>query len=323
MSRRRAGVLPGLLAAAALAAVVLWRVIPNVSGGAHSAASKPPPPVAAPAPPAAPPAAPSANPVIASSAAPPAPSSASCDGGSPATRANQTSLTNLAWSPFGRPESGWATYAPLVAREIGTACPPDSAGFARDYARWQARMKVTADGVFKPGDFERLRAMLMLRRPFVQLTSKGACPVSPDPSTLAAARPDEAYGGKLIQLRPGALAAYRRMVAAARAQGLARQAPLLQLVSGYRGPAEEAARCEDGSCNTLTRANCSAHRTGLALDLYLPPAMGHDPVSTAEDDRRHMTASPEYRWLVANAGSFGFLPYPFEPWHWAWTGDAP
>jgi hypothetical protein len=113
------------------------------------------------------------------------------------------------------------------------------------------------------------------------------------------------------------------MVAAARADGVAGRPPLLALVSGFRGPGEEAQRCADGGCNTLTRAHCSAHRTGLALDLYLDPAPGADPASTAEDNRRHMAQTPEYRWLVANAARFGFLPYPYEPWHWEWTGEPP
>ena len=30
-----------------------------------------------------------------------------------------------------------------------------------------------------------------------------------------------------------------------------------------------------------------------------------------------------YRWMVANAARFGFVNYPFEPWHWEWTGEAP
>jgi hypothetical protein len=24
--------------------------------------------------------------------------------------------------------------------------------------------------------------------------------------------------------------------------------------------------------------------------------------------------------MVANAARFGFVNYPFEPWHWEWTG---
>jgi len=238
------------------------------------------------------------------------------------TEANRGSLATLAWSPFGRPETGWETYAPLIRREIGAACGPTTANFAAAYAAWQGRHQLPADGVFKPEDFHRMLAEMELRRPFVQQTAKGLCPEAPADTALATAAPGETYGGKAVQLREAALSAYRRMVAAAKAAGVTHRDEL-KLVSGYRGPAEEAARCADGGCNTVTRAHCSAHRTGLAMDLYLAPAPGQDPTSTEDGNRRAMTRTPAYRWLVDNADRFGFLPYPFEPWHWEWTGEPP
>jgi LAS superfamily LD-carboxypeptidase LdcB len=36
-----------------------------------------------------------------------------------------------------------------------------------------------------------------------------------------------------------------------------------------------------------------------------------------------MAQTAEYRWLVANAANYGFLPYSYEPWHWEWTGEQP
>ncbi|WP_327455725.1 M15 family metallopeptidase [Phenylobacterium sp.] len=239
-----------------------------------------------------------------------------------AATANDRSLSSLAWAPFGRAETGWETYAPLIAREIGTRCGPATAGFAAAWARWQAAHQLPADGIVKEGDFAPLRNAMALRRPFVQQTAKGLCPAAPADTALADAAPAESYGGKPIQLREGALAAYRRLVAAARAEGLV-HGEVLKLVSGYRSPVEEAARCAQGGCNTLTRAHCSAHRTGLAMDLYLDHAPGQDPTSTDDANRAAMARTPAYRWLVLNADRFGFLPYPFEPWHWEWTGEPP
>jgi len=46
--------------------------------------------------------------------------------------------------------------------------------------------------------------------------------------------------------------------------------------------------------------------------------MGVD--STDVHSRRHMSQTPTYRWLVKNAGRFGFVPYVYEPWHWEWVG---
>ena len=45
--------------------------------------------------------------------------------------------------------------------------------------------------------------------------------------------------------------------------------------------------------------------------------MGVD--STAAASRQHMSRTATYRWLVANAGRFGFVPYVFEPWHWEYV----
>lgn len=239
-----------------------------------------------------------------------------------AAGANARSLAALAWSPFGRPETGWTIYAPLIAREAGTGCGPETPGFAAAYAAWQGGQRLAADGIFKPEDFPRLRGVIETRRPFVQLTAKGICPAPPTETALLAAGPDEGYGGKVVSLRAGALAAYRRMAAAARSQGVA-AGDDFKLISGFRGPAEEAARCAGGGCNTISKANCSAHRTGLAMDIYLGRAPGADPVSSDEANRRAIVRTPAYRWLIANADRFGFVNYPFEPWHWEWTGEAP
>lgn len=238
-----------------------------------------------------------------------------------AAAANAASLQTLAWTPFGRPETGWATYAPLIAHEIGSGCAPGSAGFAAAYARWQAAQRLPPDGVVQSLGFSKMRDALALRRPFVQATAKGLCPPPPPDSALSIAAPEESFGGKPVTLRAGTLGAYRRMVAAARARGLAHGDHVLQLVSGYRAPAEEAARCARGGCNTLTRAHCSAHRTGMAVDLYLDHLPGEDPTATDDANRAAMARTPEYRWLVANASRFGFLNYAYEPWHWEWTGE--
>jgi len=237
-----------------------------------------------------------------------------------AAAANAASLDAAVVSPFGAPETGWAAYAPLIAHEIGAGCAPQAPGFAAALARWQAAHGLPATGTVDQSTLAAMGSAWLLRRPFVRAMRTG-CPPSPDARTLARADPTEAFGGKTVLARPAALDAYRRMVAAARAE-IGVRPPLLTLASGYRGPDEEAARCADGSCGNPRKAHCSAHRTGLAFDLYLGAAPGSDPFSTADANRAFQAASPAYRWLVANAGRFGFTPYPFEPWHWEWTGEA-
>jgi hypothetical protein len=97
---------------------------------------------------------------------------------------------------------------------------------------------------------------------------------------------------------------------------------VLTLFSGFRDPLADAARCaRDNNCQGVSRTICSAHRTGLAMDLFIAAAPGFGPDSSADTNRLAMTRSDVYRWMVANAGRFGFVNYVFEPWHWEWTGE--
>ena len=238
-----------------------------------------------------------------------------------AATANSLTLQTLPWTPFRKLETGWETYAPLIAAEIGTTCSPAAPGFAQALAVWQRARGLPATGVFDARAFVTMFARWQARRPFVALRGRGVCPNPP--RVVLAAR---GYLGKTVKLRPKALGAYRAMVAAAHADvsALRRDARWLAIYSGFRDPAADAARCvTEGNCDGSRRAVCSAHRTGLALDLYVGEAPGYGPDSTKDPNRRAMSATPAYRWLVANAKRFGFVNYAYEPWHWEWTGEAP
>jgi LAS superfamily LD-carboxypeptidase LdcB len=71
----------------------------------------------------------------------------------------------------------------------------------------------------------------------------------------------------------------------------------------------------------ITRAQCSPHRTGLALDLVVGAAPGFTVDSSADPNRLHMSQTPAYLWMVKNAGRFGFVNYVFEPWHWEYVEE--
>ncbi len=248
------------------------------------------------------------------------------EGPADAARLNAASLRTLPWAPFGRPETGWEIYSPLIAHEIASGCAPDTPAFAHALAAWQGRQGLVADGLMSAATFERMNNVLELRRPFVQLSARNICPAAPDEASLAQAAPAEGYSGKPIRLRPAALAAYRQMAAAARAAvpEAAADPRALTIFSGFRTPDADTARClAEGNCDGVVRANCSAHRTGLAVDLHVGQAPGFGPDSSADPNRLYISRTPLYRWMAANAGRFGFLPYPFEPWHWEWTGQAP
>ena len=238
-------------------------------------------------------------------------------------RANAQSLTAASWSVAGPAETGWITYEPLVAREVGTSCGVDQAGFARAVARWQGAHGLAATGLMSADTLRAMYLIWLRRRPFIAATRDGFCPPPPPDDQLVLLRPEESYGGKAIRLHARALDAYRRLVATARADlpPLRSEPRVFQVFSGYRGPEEELARCAgSGGCNTVAKAHCSAHRTGMAVDLLLDASPGSPPDATSDDNRARQVQSPAYRWLVANADRFGFVPYPYEPWHWEFTG---
>lgn len=243
-----------------------------------------------------------------------------------AARINAASLTALAWAPFRRAETGWEVYAPLVARDLRTGCGPTTSRFAQLLAGYQRQARMRGTGEMDVDTFNHFKGVWQERRPFVMVNVKGICPDPPDPATLALADSAESYGGKTIPIRPGALDAYRRMVAAARRESPAIGADPrnLTIFSGFRAPDADDVRClEEGNCDGVARATCSAHRTGLAFDLYVGEAPGFRPDSSADPNRLFMTKTPAYAWLLANAGRYGFVNYPFEPWHWEWIGQAP
>lgn len=236
---------------------------------------------------------------------------------------NLAGMRSLSFAPFGRPETGWEVYAPLIAHEIGTRCGPQTPAFAGALATWQSAHVIAPTGVVDPKTFTALRAIWQGRRPFVP-ASRRACPEPPAEASLATVPAGLSYGGKVMQLRARALAAYEAMRAAARAEDprIGADGRLMTLFSAYRSPDYDAARCvREGNCQGVVRASCSAHRTGLAMDLYLGAAPGFPPDSSADANRLFITRGPAYRWMVVNASRFGFVNYPFEPWHWEWTGE--
>jgi len=239
-----------------------------------------------------------------------------------AAAVNAASLSTLAWSPFGKPETGWEIYAPRIAAEIGTTCGPGSNGFASALARWQGAHGMPKTGVVDPAVFGAMLTRWHLARPFVRVNREGTCPGAPPEANLAVAKPEESYGGKAIRLRPGALEAYRRMAGEARAAGVLAKPDALRIFSGFRAPEADAQRCaRDQNCQGLIRTICSAHRTGLAMDVVIDAAPGFGPDSSADANRLAMTRAPLYRWMIVNAGRFGFVNYAYEPWHWEWTGE--
>lgn len=238
-----------------------------------------------------------------------------------AAQANADTLRTLIWTPFQKPETGWETYAPLIAREIATPCEPSSPAFAAALANWQAQSQLPNTGRVDPATFKTMTNRWALARPFVVASQKG-CPAAAALEALQPLAAHEVYG-KPERLLPAPLAAYRRMLADARAgnPAVAADMRLLTVFSGYRDPETDAARCAiDNNCQGVARTICSAHRTGMAIDLVVGQAAGQRPDSSADANRLAQSKSPAYRWLLANAERYGFRNYAYEPWHWEWAG---
>ncbi|HYD29097.1 M15 family metallopeptidase [Brevundimonas sp.] len=252
----------------------------------------------------------------------------SIEWGAPAL-ANGISYHSLEWTPFGATEWGWETYLPLIQRELGTDCAPNSPAFARALAEFQYAHDLPPTGWFDQATFQVFRGVWQERRPFIMArVREQPCPEPPPLYQLGYLVESEEHADRLTRLlRRDVLDAYRRLVAAARAEvpEVAADQELLQIFSGFRDPEADAARCAaQGNCDGLRRAVCSPHRTGTAVDLYVGQIAGLGVDNTSPASRLHMTRTATYRWLVRNAGRFGFVPYVYEPWHWEWvspTGD--
>ena len=132
--------------------------------------------------------------------------------------------------------------------------------------------------------------------------------------------------GKPVRLSPRAAAAWRRMRAAAAADGVT-----LLPISGFRSIARQTriirqnlakGRPPEDLFRYVAAPGCSEHHTGRAIDIGSP------------DEDAHVEASfertKEFRWLRRHAATFRFfLSYPrknlhgigYEPWHWCWRPD--
>lgn len=241
--------------------------------------------------------------------------------------ADAASIERMEWSPYGAVEWGWVTYLPLIQQELGTDCAPGSAVFAKRLAEFQYAHGLPPTGWFDAGTFRVFRGVWQERRPFVMArVREEPCPDPPPLYQLGYLVESEEHADRLTRLlRRDVLDAYRRMVAAARAEvpEVAADPELLQIFSGFRDPEADAARCAAaGNCDGLRRAVCSPHRTGTAVDLYVGQIAGLGVDNTSPASRLHMSRGATYRWLVRNAGRFGFVPYAYEPWHWEWVSPT-
>jgi soluble lytic murein transglycosylase-like protein len=159
----------------------------------------------------------------------------------------------------------------------------------------------------------RIRRMARLRLPAfgarreapLAVGGKATASIMPLPSAgaLLPALGGGGYSGPLAMrqgkpMRPDTAAAFDRLAAAARADGI-----LLSISSAFRSDAEQAKLfAAHPDPKWVARPGQSLHRNGTELDL--------GPGSA-------------YAWLARNATRFGFVKrYAWEPWHFGYVGEA-
>jgi zinc D-Ala-D-Ala carboxypeptidase len=237
---------------------------------------------------------------------------------------NAVLFNDLTWTFGGKQQHGWYLYQTLINRLLKTEADASSPAFASALAKWQQQSKLNATGIL---DEDSLNAMVsewqrnrLKDRVYAQPDQLFTAPVSEfyDPQRAE----------NLRQVQRETYAAYKKMIAAAIADpslGLAHTstdqlAPTekyLKILSAFR-PREyqEQLRRQSPNAGSAGLAINSPHFTGRALDLYV----GGDPVDTKDSNRAIQVQTAVYKWLVRNAGRFGFRPYYYEPWHWEYVG---
>lgn len=230
----------------------------------------------------------------------------------------------LDWGFGGKRQRGWYLYTPLIAHLIGTSLDAPASEFAMRVSLWQKVNGIQPTGTLDGDTWSRMVSAFQSQRKYDRSRPAPSQMITiPVSDCYDETRPEE-----LRQADSETFLAYKRMVAAAVADPslglqvtgdgqLAPSEKLLRIVSAYRSQEyQNQLRKQSPKSGSAGLALHSPHSTGRALDLYV----GGEPVNTKDENRALQTQGAVYRWLVKNAGRFGFQPYFYEPWHWEYMG---
>ena len=107
--------------------------------------------------------------------------------------------------------------------------------------------------------------------------------------------------------------AFRRMVSDAKSAGIALSG------GGFRTRQRQVELRKSNGCPDVWTAPASSCRVPTAI----PGRSLHEiglAVDITSGGRTITGTSPAFRWLAANAGKYGYVNLPSEPWHWSITG---
>ncbi|MEP6922937.1 MAG: D-alanyl-D-alanine carboxypeptidase family protein [Pyrinomonadaceae bacterium] len=232
---------------------------------------------------------------------------------------------NLVWTLGNKEQRGWYLYEPLIQRLIGTERDADSSEFALSLAYWQQQNAMQPTGMVGEETLNQMikswQELRIANKEVAQPEKLFTAPIADfyDPTREIA----------LLKVERETYLAYKRMVAEAAKDPtlnlksnntgeLAADEKRLKIISAFRSPEyQEKLRKASPNSSRTALALFSSHFTGRALDIYV----GGEPVITKDANRAIQINTPVYKWLVKNAGRFGFYPYYYEPWHWEYAPE--
>lgn len=233
---------------------------------------------------------------------------------------NSRSLDNLSWTFGGKAQRGWRLYVPLISELIETDANATSVAFAAKVATWQGSVNLPATGIMDADTF-----MAMIKTWQEVRSTDRTYPTAQNLVTAPASEFfDSTRAAEMRQVERETYAAYKRLLRAATKESdldiamtpdgdVASTEKRLRIVSAFRSREyQDRLRRQSPNSGRAGLAVNSPHFTGRALDLYI----AGEPVETKDSNRALQVNTPLYRWLVKNAGRFGFRPYFYEPWHW-------
>ena len=243
-----------------------------------------------------------------------------------AARQNADLKTNLVWSFGGKPQRGWYLHEALIAELLQLKPTADATDFARSLAGWQQTAGLEPNGVL---DETTISAII---KTWQSNRLKERVYATPDKLLTAPASDfwDVTRAADLRQVEIETYRAYKKMIRAAAEDKSLKLSTngdgtlhagekFLKIVSAFRSREhQDRLRAASPNSGRAGLALNSPHFTGRALDLFV----GGEPVETRDDNRRLQINTPVYKWLVKNAGKFGFKPYFYEPWHWEYTAES-
>lgn len=239
-----------------------------------------------------------------------------------AAQENSQLSRSLSWTLSHQAQRGWYLYVPLIQKTIDTEAKPNTEKFAYSICKWQRKMGIKADGVLNKKTLYSLIEFWQSRRiKRIVRAAENELISAPIADFF-----DPTRSIDLLKVEKETHEAYKRMVSAAIADNqlnlkisgnmLAKDEKFLKIISSYRSPAYQAIlRKREPNAGRYKIAFRSTHFTGRALDIYV----GGDPVDTKDSNRVLQVQTLVYKWLVKNAGKFGFYPYFYEPWHWEYV----